>query len=301
MSDIENDIKILKAVPNQNAIAITMDTLKDEAEDVMTGKRDALICFGGSGLGKNHVIDATLAKYGPKDSDGLPERVSIDSPDTYKAILDGFHRATHWRKKPWPIVMDEAHLIFQNPRNLNILKMATDEIGKKEIEDYAWYTEDIGPLGGVKKIKHLGVSLKAPIFIMTNTNLHDMPKENRNHANALFSRIQPILIPDDKLEAWQYAVWLAMEKNVINTAAGKTVSLTDRSRALAWFTANIWNMDQVSIRTLKAITKEMVLARSPEKLAAKLDALLLPVSQRSDARPVPKQSAEDFRAIKLAW
>lgn len=285
-----------KTVPIHNKIAITMDTLNDEAEDVMDGKRDALICFGGSGLGKNHVIDKVIGSHAPEG-----ERVSIDSPKDYKTVLAGFHDATYGRKRALPLVMDEAHLIFQNPRNLNIMKMATDGIGKKYISDYVWYTEEIGPQGGIKKVPNWGVSLKAPIFIMTNTNLHSMPKANVSHANALFSRIQPILIPDDRMLAWEYCVWLAMEKNVINTVAGKTVSLADRAKALEWFTANLWNMDQVSVRTMMAIVKEMVLARSPAKLEAKLETLLLPVAQRSYARPVPTLNADDFRTLKMAW
>ncbi|MEG3124816.1 hypothetical protein [Sphingomonas sp. GB1N7] len=244
-----------RAIPTTNPIVAVMQTIREDAEDVMLRKRDAMICFGGSGLGKNHIVDEVIARMSPGN-----KRVAVDAPSNYKSVLKSFHDATHSRKKPLPVVFDEARLVFGTEANMNTLKAATGDNSPKWVADYEWYDTEVDEeTGAEKKVKRHGVSVDAPIFIMTNANLHDLPDKHRAHAEALFSsRAQPICIPDDRLAAWEYAGWLALDAGILNRYQTQPISLKTRVAALDWFTAHVWQLGQVSVRVLKNILREMV-------------------------------------------
>lgn len=263
----------------KNEIALTLDQVRSHTRRVIEGTQPAMFVFGGSGLGKNYIVEDCLRRYG-RDKGA---NISV-TPKVYHDVLNGFHKATHRRRTPLPLVFDEAELIFKTVQNVNILKMATDRTGRRFYPDFTWWDEEYREDGeGTKKVARKGTSLKAPIIAMTNKNLHDFPRDMKDHAEALFSRVPPIMIPTDPLVAWEYVVWLALTTDLLTHHRGNSVPLIIRSEAIEWFTSNLHDLPQVSVRMMTNILDVMV-TRNLSEVNRDLDLLLKPSAQRCNKR-----------------
>ena len=286
-----------KAVPATNRIAAVMEQARSHLRRTFSGMGDGIILFGGSGIGKNHLVHQVASECGvePLRSD----------PSSYHDVLRAFHEATHGLTKPRPVFFDEAELIFNTVKNINILKTATSTIRKDRYHaDYTWWSEEEEETGDeikIKKVKNHGTSLDAPIIALTNKNLHDFNPKEHQHFNALFSRIQPIHIPDDPIAAWEYTVHLALTSQMMTVPVrvGKSIglggaSLSARVRAVEWFTANLHNLSQVSPRTLQNAARTIT---TSDMIDADLALMLVPEDRRTTTPIVPQH---DWQSIMLA-
>jgi hypothetical protein len=131
---------------------------------------------------------------------------------------------------------------------------------------------------------------------MTNKNLNDFDKKTRDSADALLSRVPPIEIPSDPIATWEYVVHLALTTDLLIQRNGKSLSLEKRSAIIDWFTVNIYNLKQISVRTLINV-RDTFATSSPELVDSDLGLLLKPHEQRSDRQGLPRQ---DWAALRQA-
>lgn len=283
-----------KDVPDKNEVYQTLRQIEAHLDDVLTGRRLAVFVFGGSGLGKNHLVDAALKRHRVDAVNASPKR--------FEDTLRAFHDATHEKgNRPNAVVFDEAQLIFGSEKNLNIMKDATDASAHalRYRDDFVWHSfEWDDEKERDVKVVNRGVSLKAPIIAMTNRNLDDLGKD-REHAEALFaSRVLPINLTNDPLAVWEYCVWLALDGHLLdNGSDGEGLTIDTRAKALDWFTDNLWNLKQVSVRTLEHVKNEFANPKT-DFLKANLNLLLRPKADRTGHHTPQKP---DWAALKTAW
>lgn len=291
-----------KAVSTQNSVAKTLHQMRTHVRQVLNGDRLGMFVFGGAGMGKNHIVFDELSKAGHQSQPITPNNV--------KDLLSEFHNATYDiergkpRKLALPLVFDEARLIFETQANLNVMKLALD--GAKEAKrwhsGYVWFSQELSGFNEetgeekFRKVRHQGTSLAAPVIAMTNKNLHEFDKKTHDHAEALLSRVPPIMIPDDPIASWEYVVWLALTTDIITQFKGKTLPLNRRVAVIDWFTDNLHNLANVSVRTLEKV-RDIFATSSSELLLSDLDLLLKPMAKRTD-RQGPRQL--DWASLRKA-
>lgn len=290
-----------KEVGTNNSVAQSLVQVRAHIRQVLEGERLGMFVFGGAGLGKNYIVLDELAKHGFADIKSI-------TPNSNKDLLREFHKATYdlkakrKRKHALPIVFDEARLIFETQPNLNTMKQSLDggKGAKRFDTGYVWFEEEPNGFNDetgeekFKKVRHQGTSLAAPVIAMTNKNLHEFDRKMQDHAEALISRVPPIMIPDDPIAIWEYVVWLALTTDVITYFKGMSLSLAKRVAIIDWFTANLHNLANVSVRTLEKVRDDFA-ASSDELLQKDLELHLKPLGKRTD-KPGPRQL--DWAALR---
>lgn len=214
------------AVETENEVAKAMQRAQRWTEQVCKGDLPVAYLCGGAGLGKTRSI-----KEGLKNS---PFEPIFCNPINFEDIIRAFKTAAGKR----PIIFEEADHVLNSVRMVNLLKIATDEDGPRVSENSRF--------GRVK--------MDAPVLLASNRDMNDgkaFPKEVRDHVGALRSRSEPLIIPSDPVQVWEYACYLAIVKGMLRTnQKGQGVSVATQNRALKWFTENMWRMDDVSPRRL---------------------------------------------------
>lgn len=292
-----------KEVGTKNSVAKCLTQVRAHVRQVLEGERLGMFVFGGAGLGKNYIVLDELAKHGFTDLKPV-------TPANHKDLLREFHRATYDveakrpRKHALPIVFDEARLIFETQPNFDTMKLALDggKGAKRFDSGYIWFEKE--PNGWneetgeekFKEVRHQGTSLAAPIIAMTNKNLHEFGRAMQEHAEALKSRVPPIMIPDDPIAIWEYVVWLALTTDVITYFKGKSLPLAKRVAIIEWFTANLHDLANVSVRTLEKVRDDFATS-SDELLHQDLELHLKPKGKRS-MESGPRQL--DWAALRMA-
>jgi hypothetical protein len=291
-----------KKVGTTNSVAKSLIQIRAHVRQVLEGERLGMFVFGGAGLGKNYIVLDELAKHGHRELQPI-------TPAKVNDLLAEFHHATYdkdrakTRRQALPLVFDEARLIFDTQANLNIMKLALDGgKGSKRFHfGYIWfskehngYTEDGEEK--FKTVRHTGTSLAAPIIAMTNKNLHDFDRKMQDHAEALLSRVPPIMIPDDPIAVWEYVIWLALTTDVITYHQGVSLPLAKRVAIIDWFTANLHNLANVSVRTLEKVRDDFATSND-ELLDEDLELHLKPKGKRVEM-PGPRQL--DWAALRIA-
>lgn len=281
-----------KAVASDNIVAKALHQIRAHVRQVLEGDRLGMFVFGGAGLGKNYIVLDELKKHGHS-------KLQPITPASVKDLLAEFHNATFDidtfkpRKQALPLVFDEARLIFDTQANLNVLKMSLDggKDAKRWHSGYIWfhlhhngYTEDGEEK--LKKVRHQGTSLAAPIIAMTNKNLHEFDRKMIDHAEALLSRVPPIMIPDDTLAVWEYVTHLALTSDVITYHKGLSLPLDMRAAIIDWFTDNVHDLANVSVRTLEKVRDDFATS-SEDLLLEDLELHLKPKSKRT-GKPGPR-------------
>lgn len=292
-----------KAVGSTNSVAKALIQVRAHVRQVLEGERLGMFVFGGAGLGKNYIVLDELARHGHRDLQPI-------TPASVKDLLNEFHTATfdidrmRPRKQALPLVFDEARLIFDTQANLNVLKMSLDggKDAKRWHSGHIWfanehngYNEETGE-EKFKRVRHQGTSLAAPIIAMTNKNLHEFDRKMMDHAEALLSRVPPIMIPDEPLAVWEYVVWLALTSDVITYHKGQSLPLDMRAAMIDWFTDNLHNLANVSVRTLEKVRDDFATSRE-DLLLEDLDLHLKPKAKRTD-KPGPRLL--DWAALRKA-
>lgn len=207
-------------------------------EAVIQGTLDVAYISGPPGVGKNVAVRAAL------DRNGVTNVVK-SNPTDYKNLLSAIKQA---RERAVPLWLDEADVIFNSLRMLNVLKIAT---------------------GPVRDRTYNGKSVNMPkgILVCTNTDLANlgwMAASIRPHAAALFSRSQPITVTTDVEELWEYSVMVAMTTKMIWTDKdGDGIPIAIQNEALDWFTRNLFRLDVVAPRTLEIAANLMNRSRKP--------------------------------------
>lgn len=226
------------AVDQTNAVAASMRLAGLTCQAVIQGSLDVVYISGPPGVGKNMAVRDAL------DRNGVTNVVK-SNPTDYKNLLSAFKQA---RERAVPLWLDEADVIFNSLRMLNVLKIAT---------------------GPVRDRTYNGKSVNVPkgILVCTNAdlaNLDWLTPPIRLHAAALFSRSKPITVTTDVEELWEYSVMVAMTTKMIWTDKdGDGIPIAIQNEALDWFTRNLFRLEVVAPRTLWTAANLMNRSRKP--------------------------------------
>lgn len=247
-------------VPKTNPIATKMKLAQRTVENVLNGETPGAFLAGPPGVGKGHAVKAAFKKLGITDYEQC-------NPTSY---VDFVRQIGAAQRRRVPLWLDEADVIFRRERMLQVLKIALDVAGT-------------GRYGKT----NVGAGT-TPIIVCTNNSL-DLAdigswwdKNLVHHALAMFNRSTPINITADRLDLWEYTIYLAQTTNLIREDyKGNGISVPVREDAMDWFTRNIYRLDVVGPRTLKRAADQ--LARK-DKLGADcvketLDSMLVHTSK----------------------
>jgi len=213
-------------IASTNSVSITMNTTLGMCEAVIRGQLPVAWISGPPGVGKNIAVNAAADAAGKA-------RIIKCNPRTYEDLLKQLSEAANRKAVIW---LDEADVIFRSDRMVNLLKTAT---------------------GSPRDRVYNGVNVNAPIIVTTNGNLDPnapgtcWDKKLTIHADALFNRSAPVMIPEGRMELWEYALLLAATGKMLREDSdGDGIALAIRQQAVEWFTANFHNLANVSPRTL---------------------------------------------------
>lgn len=292
------------AVEDENPLAAKMRTAQRKTEAVLLGYATAAYLCGGAGGGKTHAINLAVATTGI-----TPIRISTDN---YRDVIRAFEES----RGRTPIIFEECDHMFRSERTINILKLATDAAGAREMQ--VW----VPPARKGEEGYHKTIRLTSPVQFAMNGNIMDLaafPARLRPHLQALIDREKPVVIDGPKAAWWEYSVFLALRRGLLRkTEDGKLdVPLRLQNAAVEWFSENAWNLVHPSPRTLKKIagvflTDHAAKARGeqghrydPRGLDDDLQQFLLPDTERlSRAAPFapnlfvrPRPTKRDRRAL----
>ena len=237
-----------------DAVALTNPLFK-EAEDAARkigyvldptkpAETVAYLC-GQPGLGKTNAIKAALAAAGLV---GLFRKIA--NPND---LIAAFDEASDLGQ---PLILEESDSVFLSPGQVNILKLATDQAGRREITArLPEIDEDTGKSRTVVRT----VSLTAPLIVTSNKDLRNpasFDKKMRDHIAALVSRSKPVYLGAAVPVQWEYACYLAICKGMIERPDEANLApIAVQNAALEWFTVNLNRLADGSPRTLKEICK----------------------------------------------
>jgi hypothetical protein len=245
----------------RNPVAKAVALAEAQAVRVADGNERAAYFSGPPGVGKTRIIHKAIAQ---KKRVGL--KPLFVNPNRYQDVVEAYKQAGATGRL---IVFEEADAMFESTRQVNILKQATAERSAERVYN--------------------GIRLDAPILVSTNRDLGN-PKlwraPMRVHIAALFNRVAPVVIPDDRHALWEYSVQLALDRGLLaNTAQGNGIRFRVKANALQWFTANKDTLIIISPRTLLKIATYMVEMEGAE-LSMHLEALLQPGAKVSRQSPL---------------
>jgi hypothetical protein len=228
------------AVEDANPLAAKMRTAQRKIEAVLRGDQAAAYLCGGAGVGKTHIINATINATGI-----TPIRISTDS---YRDVIRAFEES----RGRTPIIFEECDQMFRSERTLNILKLATDAAGARKMQ--VWVPPARKGEDGYFKT----ISCTNPLLFAMNGNINDInafPRILQPHLQALIDREKPLVIDAAKEAWWEYSVFLALRRGLLRRSEDgqQDVPLKLQNAAIRWFSANAWNMVHPSPRTLKKI------------------------------------------------
>lgn len=203
-----------------------MTAAQDMCEAVMKRQLTAAWISGPPGVGKNIAVKAAIRGAGNL-------KYIKSNPRTYLDLLGQLSEAANLNAVVW---LDEADVVFRSDRMVNLLKTATGSPCDRVYD---------------------GVNVNAPIIVTTNGNLDPNSPETcwdkklKIHADALFNRSPPVIIPEDRMQLWEYAITLAATGKMLREDSdGDGIPLAIRQEAVEWFTINFHKLTNVSPRTL---------------------------------------------------
>ncbi|MBF9234624.1 hypothetical protein [Microvirga alba] len=235
-----------KTVEAENPLSKRIGTAQRRVQQVLDGYVRACYLSGGAGLGKTQTINAACA-----------------GKTVIRAIPRDYHDLLFWFEQSRgkiPLIFEECDHLFRSERCLNLLKMATDPNGPKVIRIR------VPPKKGEVSTDKT-IPLTAPLVFALNGDLNNYshwPSACIAHILALASREHPITIDGDRAERWEYTISLAVLHNLLRKTEDRKafIPLAVQNEAIAWFTENLWRLDEVSPRRLKKIAQTMMLHHS---------------------------------------
>ena len=213
-------------VTHSNQVASQMIMAQEMTQAVVAGGLQIAYLSGPPGVGKNVAVRRALKEM------RAAEPVKAN-PTNYLDLLTSIKLA---RQRSAILWMDEADVIFRSERMINLIKTAT---GRKQDRYYN------------------RVSVDVPMIVSTNASLDQSQIKNWwkaeliHHAEALFNRSPPVVIPSDPIKLWEYSIHLAVTSSMLwNDDDGDGIAMSHRQEAVNWFTENVHRLDVVSPRTL---------------------------------------------------
>lgn len=249
-----------------NPVASQMKMAQEMTQAVVSGGLQIAYLSGPPGVGKNIAVRRALKGM------SAPEPVKAN-PTNYRDLLTSIQMA---RQRSAILWMDEADVIFRSERMINLIKTAT---GRKEDRHYN------------------RVSVDVPMIVSTNASLDQSQIKNWwksdlvHHAEALFNRSPPVVIPNDQTYLWEYSVNLAVTTSMLwSDDDGDGICMSHRQEAVNWFTENVYRLDVVSPRTLYEAANLLNRSRKAQpRISATLASAMLnaKLTRSSDQPPPP--------------
>lgn len=244
---VRQTLRDWEIVPETNPLCADIEDAARKLGYVFDGTKTAetaAILCGLPGMGKSEAIRQALRVAGLQGW--------FFKHGDQRQLLDAFEMA-HRRRQP--LILEEADNVLKSEGQANILKEAMDQGGRR-----TWTTErKLRDVDGklVKQVVH--IPLTAPLVLTSNKDLRDdgqFEPKMRPHVRALRSRVAPLYIGADRLTAWEYSCYLAICQRMLHKPDERTsISPDIQNRALAWFTSNLFRLEDGSPRTLKAVAK----------------------------------------------
>lgn len=272
-------MKTWKQIERDNEVAVSLQMMELQCQQVGAGYQRAAYLFGPPGIGKNFVLDEALILFKMRGH----ERVDAN-PANYREMLAAFEEAAGER----PIVFDECDVIWSSTRMMQIINIATD------------------PKRGRSRRVYQDVDVSAPFFVLTNLDLRDSTKWSKNlqhYGPPVFRRIPPSGVSTEasRRDLWEHSVGLALYHGLLDKARievwgvsrEQPRALADRVQALKWFSEQRDNLSSVSPATLIAVAEAF--DASGDACRLKLDALLVPPRKRR----APLHDTTNWRSLLL--
>lgn len=263
-----------------NRVARAMKGMENRANEVADGSRRAAFLYGPTGVGKTRTIEHAITLLRIQNLDPVE-----CAPSNYKDMLAHFEEANGQR----PIVFDEADVIWRSERMINILKIATDPRREPHQRVYG------------------GVNIAAPIFATTNVDLSNPAGWSpalRIHGPALFRRVPPRGVPDDRSALFEFSVGLALYHGLLRSywiedgmrpRRQQERSAAKRAAAIQWFSEQRDNLLTVSPGTLESVASAFDYD-DPIDREQDLEPLLKPAKKRV----APRTDATDWQKVIFA-
>lgn len=224
-------------VESTNNVAQSMLKAKLDIDSVVSNRHSVAIICGMPGLGKSHLL---------KNCDKRMKARNIDTiwrNFTHVRDLEDAIISAHGKKL---IIADEADSMVRSSAQIELLKLLADQKFTGQVES-----------GSGKNKRHL--KLTCPIILAFNANTFSPNNSIQTQLDALFSRKRPVVLKGNREELWEYSVALALKsnllKNIIVGGRNYIGSLSAFAKAIDIFTQNIWNLEEVSPRSLENIYK----------------------------------------------
>ncbi|WP_158808625.1 hypothetical protein [Beijerinckia sp. L45] len=229
-----NRLKWQKRV-EESGVVKAMDLINDIAEAIASGRvRDAHILTGVRGIGKTRAFKEALGRH---------KRVPlVIKQATTLGLLQNLQEAA--RNKQIAL-LDDADSAWDSLEKIHALMVAC----QPEKEGRRIYAYSVN-----NKTTHYcfdGLTL----VMLSNINLKDtanVPKKCREAIKALTSRVPPINLALTHQDVYEYTVYLAICREMLKVEA---FTLEESNDALAFFSANRWRMDDISVRKLLHIAR----------------------------------------------
>ena len=175
------------------------------------------------------------------------------------------------------LLFDETDRLWNSLPMINIMQLATHSApGKKRIVKH--------DLKLTKQQLNEPSEVKVRMIFFTNKDLSDptqFDKGLRVHIEAINSRENPQVIPNDREAIWEYSIYLTIREGMIRKLPVPP-SLEETNDALAFFTENIWRFRELSPRTLVKIARER--KRSPTMWKEMFESAL---DMNAPSKPIP--------------
>lgn len=222
-------------VGENNPIARAIEVARFDINEVVEGNAQIAIISGLPGLGKSRLI---------KEATECLEKQGVEVDTCQFRTIHDLDDAVFRANGQAVIVADEADSLLRSKAQIERLKLIADPKGPKIL--------DIG-----SGLTHRKLKLNCRLLMTFNADIHVKDQQIQIQLDALFSRKAPVEIKGNREELWEYTVYLALTSNLINNFRyGKIsygASLSSFSTAIDWFSSNIWNLKEVSPRSLEKV------------------------------------------------
>lgn len=270
-------------ISKTNSVALAMKKAALDIDSVVTGRSSIAIISGAPGVGKSYLLHDCAARMKQRNIEtNFVQFTNVRDLDD--AIYEARGRSL--------IVADEADSLLRSIPQIERLKLLADPTYKDPLR-----------IGAGKHARTL--QLTCPIILAFNADIDVADRATRTQLDALFSRQRPVRVSGSKKALHEYSVMVALTTNLLKNyhRGGRAYggSLESFSEAIDFFTENMWNLEEVSPRSLQKIYFLICEHRagqlSFDNLSVELHSLLSSGPPQTSGLP----QLEDWGALRRAY